>query len=578
MFNILETIVLVLINSASISLIIILLANSLENKQYKWLTVLTISIMGWVNFAYLGYVELNPSLSFSFYKINGAFVALFLFAEYIFYFEGILKKSWPVIRFIVLVICTIFALLFLFTDLIISGVTWKGWGNEVTFQFGYEAFGLFSMLMNMIIVVLLVNQFVKLKTSERRKIVFFLLGTFLFIALNIIFNIISPVVLQTARFQHLGDYSAVLFLAFTSFAILRRQFLNVRVALTAFLISIVSTLLLIDIFALSRNLLEQVIKLGLLSFFVVISILLVRSVLNEIKQREEVARINNELRKVNTALDNALSEVQEVRRKERDMMDVMGHELRTPLTVVRNALSLIQKEIRKSGKISLDKLNKYLDMALESARREVQLVETLLSATKVDASRLQLNMVKVRVSEVIRDAVESQRNIIEEKKLVIDYPTLNGELFVFTDRIRVQEIMDNLLSNAVKYTEKGEIQINVWSTKGKIWIQIKDSGYGINSEDLENLGKKFFRAKQHVHGKGMVRPGGTGLGLYVTFELIRIMGGQLYIQSEAGRGSMFTFGLPEFTNQEEHHFDQTFDAGNMDNRQHVFLNEEPPAA
>lgn len=577
MLNLIELVVLTLVNSGSAFLVIILLSNSASERLSRWLTVMTVMIVGWVNFAYLGYVETDSALALLFYRVNGAFVAAFLYAEYMFYIDVFLKLKLPFLKWGMAAISASFVFLILFTNSVISDAVWQAWGNEITFGPVSNLFSGAALALNLLVIVLLILRYFKFNYDERRKAVLFLIGTFLFIIFNIVFNVASPEILQTARYQHFGDYSAIFFLIFTTLAIWRRQFLNVKVALTAFLISVVSTLLLIDILILSRSLLERGVKMVLFTLFIGVSILLVRSVLNEIKQREEVARINKQLRDTNVALDGALSEVQEARRKERDMMDVMGHELRTPLTVVRNALSVLQTEINKSGNISKERLDKYLGMALESARREVTLVETLLSATKVDASRLQLDMTRVPVSEVIQNALESQKDIIEEKELKVRNLDLTKELYIFTDRVRVQEIMDNFLSNAAKYTpSRGSIEINVWRAKQKVWIQVKDTGFGISPEDLVNLGKKFFRAQHHIDGEGMVRPGGTGLGLYVTFELIRIMGGELYIQSTVGKGTAFTFGLSEFENQKEHQFDQTFDAGNAENRQHVFLNEEPP--
>jgi len=295
--------------------------------------------------------------------------------------------------------------------------------------------------------------------------------------------------------------------------------------------------------------------------------------------QEKVDLATKELKDTNVELKTSLSQIQEARRKERDMMDVMGHELRTPLTIVRNALAMLERErVKTNGQVDPDRLQDYINKGLNSARREITLVETLLSATKIDASRLQLSLEKVSVNELIETGIEGQQAYIDEKKLQVVYTPPSPALFIYSDTARAHEIVDNFISNAAKYTPEGKIYINTWTTIDKVWIEIRDTGMGIDVQDLENLGKKFFRAKQHVKGKDVVRPGGTGLGLYVTFELIRIQGGELYINSEVGLGTSVTFSLPIYKNQAVNQFDQTFDAGQVENRQHIFLNRQPPSA
>ncbi len=306
---------------------------------------------------------------------------------------------------------------------------------------------------------------------------------------------------------------------------------------------------------------------------------------NTLQKKVEVATAD--LKKANEDLQAALKQVQEARRRERDMMDVMGHELRTPISIVRNALAMLDRESKlveatggRDGRgISPVILKKYVDMGLESARREIRLIETLLSATKVDASRLQLYLTHVDFRDVINDGIEGQRFHIAKKPLDIIYETPHAEVGVYCDRTRVQEIMDNFLSNAVKYTMKGSITIRTWVDQDFGWISITDTGIGVTEEDLQRLGKKFFRARQYLSGEDdtkVVRPGGTGLGLYVTFELIRVMGGKLFINSKLHEGTTFTFSMPKYMGQPDKQFDQTFDEDSNKDRRHITINGNAP--
>lgn len=277
------------------------------------------------------------------------------------------------------------------------------------------------------------------------------------------------------------------------------------------------------------------------------------------------------------ALDNAklftFSQItqrnlQLARQRERDMLDVMGHELRTPITVVRNSLLVLQKEIDDKGKVEIEKLKKYVEMGIESARREIRLVETLLTTAKMEGKRIQLHYVKTDMKDVINDSLEALKGLADQKHLEIKVDMPNEEIFAYADRDRTQEIMDNFLSNAIKYTGKGVVEIKLEKREDTHWIIVKDTGVGISQKDLDKLGNKFFRAKSLYSGehKG-IQPSGTGLGLYVTFELIRVMGGEKIVESEEGKGSVFGFGLPHYNGEQDVFLDQTF----MDNTKDLKL-------
>lgn len=309
----------------------------------------------------------------------------------------------------------------------------------------------------------------------------------------------------------------------------------------------------------------------------------------------ENAQLYQKSQLVQKDLQKTLAELKEARRKERDMLDVMGHELRTPISIVRNALSMLRREKDKQAgdKIPEDKLERYLKMASDSTKREINLIETMLSATKVDGARLQLSFSKVDMQAMMDTAIEGYQSMAEKNGLDLEVVPPHEPIFGYADGSRAQEVIDNLISNAIKYTQQGKIVLKWWKGADFVWVSVTDTGGGIGEDDLANLGKKFFRAHQYTShneqqgqekGGGdkakqnssglnldIVRPGGTGLGLYVSFELIRIMNGEIYINSIIGEGTTFTFSIPKFVSQP----DKNFDAGSQQ-RQHIHLNEAAP--
>ncbi len=262
-------------------------------------------------------------------------------------------------------------------------------------------------------------------------------------------------------------------------------------------------------------------------------------------------QLTKQLQVKNTDLSSALDLIQESQRRERDMIDIMGHELRTPITIVRNAVSLLADFMKKNADIPRPTLEKYVDMAAESAEREISIIETLLSATKVDSDHLQIFREDVDFLDVINDSMVALKGRADRKGLQLIYTPPATLSKVYADRTRIQEVVDNLLSNAIKYTEKGHVEIQVKEEGDFIRCSLIDTGYGIPKEDIASLGKKFFRVKTHLPDDSaqIVRPGGTGLGLYVTFAIIKIHGGEVKIESEVGKGSTFSFTVPKYSSQ-----------------------------
>lgn len=289
----------------------------------------------------------------------------------------------------------------------------------------------------------------------------------------------------------------------------------------------------------------------------------VLSVLSVVVQRaylhEKVVEFNKTLQsKVNEQtkdLKDKIKQIEEVRRREHDMIDIMGHELRTPMSIIKNYFSLLLHKLPEKKKEEWDR---YLHSIQENIDREIRLINTLLSATKVDDSELELMREPVDMIDVIEDGILGQKNIAEGKNLYIDFdepPKSDDFPRAYADRVRVQEIVDNLLNNAVKYTETGGVTIDIEHDEDFITVHIKDTGVGIPEKELKRIGKKFYRVKQYVGDKqhedsGVVRPGGSGLGLYVTFGLVKAHGGKIWVDSKVGEGSTFHFTIPIYKGQE----------------------------
>lgn len=237
---------------------------------------------------------------------------------------------------------------------------------------------------------------------------------------------------------------------------------------------------------------------------------------------------------------------------ERDIIDILGHELRTPLTIARNAIALNKNLLTKEKGVH-PKIVEYTDMAKENIDREIMTLETLLAVTKIDNNKMEINFEKVDLLDVINDSFAGLEGKAKDKGLKL-INNLKQIIYIKADRAKIQEISDNLIDNAIKYTEKGSVSVDVKEEDTKYILTITDTGIGISKEELKHLGKKFYRVNNYIRsGKKedlqIVRPGGTGLGLYVTFTLINLMEGKYEVNSKLGEGTCFTLTFEKWKDE-----------------------------
>lgn len=263
---------------------------------------------------------------------------------------------------------------------------------------------------------------------------------------------------------------------------------------------------------------------------------------------QEVQTFNKSLQeKVNEQtkeLQIKVEQLENARRKEADMIDIMGHELRTPATVAKLNVELLEKFIDSNPA----DFKRYLDRIKQSVDVEIGLINTLLTSAKLEGNKIEIRKTKVNIASEIDMAIHGHEEEAKEKGLRVESHIDKDIPSVYADRVRVVEILNNLIGNAIKYTQKGYVTISAKGNSEYVTISIEDTGKGIPKEDIPKLGEKFYRIDNYL-GSEIVRPGGTGLGLYVTFGLIKLMGGDINVESELDKGSRFTITLPVYKGQ-----------------------------
>jgi signal transduction histidine kinase len=273
---------------------------------------------------------------------------------------------------------------------------------------------------------------------------------------------------------------------------------------------------------------------------------------NQIGIALDNASLYNKAKVALEQLEIANQELEEKYQYEKDMMGIMGHELRTPMTVAKGMSELLIAKVNKNEYDSAyfhDKIHKVHDSIL----KESDLIQTMLSASHVDNSKLNLQIMPVDLIEVIEYGMSAFKKDAETKGLILTFEKLTEDIpHVMSDPNRAQEIINNLISNAVKYTDKGVVKVSITNEEENVVVNVQDTGYGIPVEEMNNLGKKFYRIHQHLDQyKDIVRAGGTGLGLYVVKGVLKALGGELRVESVVDKGSTFSAVFPKSDKHQE---------------------------
>jgi PAS domain S-box-containing protein len=215
----------------------------------------------------------------------------------------------------------------------------------------------------------------------------------------------------------------------------------------------------------------------------------------------------------------------------------MSHELRTPLTAVIGYSELLQEEVEDLGYTDLVPDLEKIQMA---GRHLLITVNDILDLSKVEAGKMELNMETFGISSLIHDVVVTAQPLVEKNGNTLEVHYADDLGAMHADRTKVRQILSNLLGNAAKFTENGNITLAARQQDGWIHFSVIDTGIGITPEQIQNLFQAFMQADASVTREY----GGTGLGLAISQRFCQMMGGEISVESEIGKGSTFTVRLP----------------------------------
>jgi signal transduction histidine kinase len=249
-------------------------------------------------------------------------------------------------------------------------------------------------------------------------------------------------------------------------------------------------------------------------------------------------RSRDELGRLSQAFNEMTARLRAARQMQVDFVANVSHELRTPLTAIKGSVETLRDGAVDDPEVR----DRFLETVEGETDRLIRLVNDLLVLSRVDSEALNLQRKSIDLAQLVRATVKRLAPQAEARAVVCRVETHPDSLPAWADADRIAQVLVNLVDNAIKYSRPGgTVTVRVDGRHGHpVRVQVQDEGVGIPAEDLARIGQRFYRAdKARSRAEG-----GSGLGLAIAQALVQAHGGQLWLESQEGQGTLVTFTLP----------------------------------
>lgn len=263
----------------------------------------------------------------------------------------------------------------------------------------------------------------------------------------------------------------------------------------------------------------------------------------KIYSSDEIGKLTEAFNYMMVTLDKTMSDLEDEKNKmvtleklQRQFVANASHELRTPLTSVRGYVEAILDGVLKNK----EEERKYLRIILKETLRMHRLVNSLLDLSRIESGQIKVNRKDLNISEVINSTVMKFKPIIEDQELqlVVDIP--KDLPIVIGDEDLINQVITNYITNAVRFTSAGgSITVKAEQNKNEVYVHVIDTGIGISPKELTKVWGRFYK----INENRQLSKEGAGLGLSLVKEIIELLGGRAWVESELGKGSIFSFSL-----------------------------------
>lgn len=514
----------------SLFLVYIVYASDPKSATNRIFSLLGIFLSLWLGVTYLG-----PNPAFSLFGLLFARLTLF-FVTPVNTLFFLLAGTFPDTEFrmskkIYLTLLGLTGLVMLITlsPYGFSGASVINGAQVVSIGIGFPIFGAFSILLNLGAIYWFIRKLRRSSGEEYRQIRLVVSGLAIMLGL-IILTIFFPVfILKNTLFVPFAPLYVLIFLGTTTYAIVKHRLFNLKVIATDAL-TVVLIISLLSKTVIDQGLSQRLVDLVIFIVALVFGVLLIRSVRQEVKQREELQRLNEKIEATNKQLET-------LSRFKSELLSLASHQIRAPLGAIKGFVSLIMEG--SYGAID-PKVKEPLDKVKASADELISLINTFLDVRKVEDGKMEYQFAKTDLGKIVGEVVELMRPVAQKKALTLTFVPPAKPVFVNADLEKLKQVFQNLVDNSIKYTPSGFVKVALEEKDGSATFVITDSGLGIPSTLIPYLFEEFIRderVKKNIRG--------TGLGLYIAKQIVIAHSGKIWAESPGeGKGSTFTITLP----------------------------------
>lgn len=346
----------------------------------------------------------------------------------------------------------------------------------------------------------------------RRAVSLILIGTAATFALIIFFNLVLSIVFTDPDYVPLGALFMFPFIAFSAYAIMHEHLFNIKTIAASALVFFLAVVSIIDLIF-SNTLPEILLRSSVFVLVLVFGIMLIKSVLKEVEQREQIEQLSQQ---------------------KSEFMSFASHEIRNPITAMRGFASLIV-----DGTVEDGQAKSVAQKILVNGDTVLSLISEYLNKSKVELGQISYNIADVDLGKLIESMAEGFKPHANEKGLALEIKIAFPGLVAKADEAKLREIIGNLIDNSIKYTKTGTVTVTVEKRNGMGRIIVSDTGVGIPPETSPHLFQKFSRADAQK-----MNLLGTGLGLFLAKTFVEGMGGKIWAESDGkDKGSRFIIEL-----------------------------------
>ena len=269
----------------------------------------------------------------------------------------------------------------------------------------------------------------------------------------------------------------------------------------------------------------------------------IEELLGILDEARQVLAYSRELERTTAELQTANLRLKELDRLKDEFISTVTHELRTPLTSIRSLAEILHNH----PTLDTEQHQRFSNIIIKESERLTRLINQVLDYEKIESAHMDWAIAPVDLGEVIQDALTATHQLVDEKGISIDL-NCDGEVPAAAgDRDRLVQVVVNLISNSVKFCnpQDGRIEIRLTAADRQVQVDVSDNGIGIKPEDQSKIFEKFQQLKDPARG----RPIGTGMGLTICKRIVDFHHGRIWVESQPGKGSTFSFTLPLWSDE-----------------------------